>query len=180
MVKVWDLLVRVLHWSLVLAVTAAWLTRRGGAWVHEWLGYAALLVVAMRVVWGFTRSGHARFRSFVRSPAATLAYARAAVSRKEPRHVGHNPLGGWMIVALLTMVAATGVSGWLYTTTMFWGDERVVEIHEACSNVLFALVALHLLGVVFTSIRQRENLLAAMISGRKRDDKRGDKRNGDV
>lgn len=172
-VKVWDAFVRIAHWSLVVAVVAAWFTRHGGGWVHEWLGYGALAIVAARVVWGFVGSDatrFARFASFVRAPAVTVAYAGQVLKAREPRHLGHNPLGGWMIVALLLTVAATGVSGWLYTTAMFWGDERMEAIHEGCSTTLFVLVALHVAGVLFASIRHRENLVAAMFSGRKRDD----------
>ena len=164
---VWDALVRVLHWSLVLTVAAAWLTRHSpGRW-HEWLGYATLAVVAVRVAWGFLGSGHARFADFVRSFPATARYARDVVAHREARYLGHNPLGGWMVIALLSMVAAVGISGWLYTTDRYWGVPWVEALHSTLSDVLFAFVALHILGVVFTSARHRENLVAAMLHGRK-------------
>jgi cytochrome b len=167
-VLVWDLAVRVLHWSLVLTVAAAWLTRHSpGRW-HEWLGYGTLAIVAARFIWGFFGSRYARFADFVRPARTTLAYARDVFSAREARFVGHNPLGGWMVVALLAMVALVGFTGWLYTTDRFWGVGWVEELHETLSDVLFAFVALHILGVVFTSIRHRENLVAAMLHGRKR------------
>lgn len=169
-VKVWDAFVRVAHWGLVASVVAAWWTRHGGGRTHEWLGYAALAIVAARTLWGFIGPQRARFSSFVLSGPTTFRYAAKALKAAEPRHVGHNPLGGWMIVALLLMVSATGATGWLYTTTMFWGDERMETMHELCSNALFGLVALHLLGVLFASIRHHENLVKAMFSGRKRDE----------
>ncbi len=169
MIPVWDLAVRVLHWSLVLSVAAAWLTRhRPGSW-HEWLGYATLAIVAARTAWGFLGTGHARFADFVRSPAATSAYARTVLEGREDRHLGHNPLGGLMVVALLALVALVGFTGWLYTTDRFWGIAWVERLHSTLSDVLFVFVALHILGVAFTSKRHRENLLASMLHGRKRE-----------
>ena len=168
MIPVWDLAVRVLHGSLVLSVAAAWLTRHSlGGW-HEWLGYATLAIVAARTAWGFLGRGHARFADFVRSPATTSAYARAVLEGREDRHLGHNPLGGWMVAALLVMVALVGFTGWLYTTDRFWGIAWVERLHSTLSDVLFVFIALHVLGVLFTSARHRENLLASMLHGRKR------------
>ena len=169
MVPVWDLAVRVLHWSLVLTVAAAWLTRHSpGRW-HEWLGYATLAIVAARFAWGFLGSRYARFADFVRPARVTTGYARDVFAGREARFIGHNPLGGWMVVALLTMVALVGFTGWLYTTDRFWGIEWVEELHETLSDVLFAFVGLHILGVLFTSRKHRENLVAAMLHGRKRE-----------
>lgn len=167
-VRVWDALVRVLHWSLVLSVATAWLTRHSpGRW-HEWLGYAALAIVAVRVAWGFLGSRHARFADFVRAGPATVAYARDVLAHREVRYLGHNPLGGWMVLALLALVALVGFTGWLYTTDRYWGVEWVEDMHETLSNLLLLFVALHVAGVVFTSVRHRENLVGAMLHGRKR------------
>jgi cytochrome b len=150
---------------LVASVAAAWFTVKA---LHEWIGYAALAIVAMRIVWGAIGPRYARFRQFVLGPMATLQYASAAVARAEPRYVGHNPLGAWMIVALLSIVALTGVSGWLSITDRFWGEEWLQDTHEALANLLIALVAFHVGGVVYASMRHRENLFAAMLNGRKR------------
>jgi cytochrome b len=167
-VRVWDPLVRLGPWTLVLCVLTAWLTRpQPGPW-HEWLGYAAVAVVVVRVVWGWCGSPHARFRDFVHGPRATLCYARAVLVRSEPATLGHNPLGGWMVVALLLTVALVCASGWLYTTDRFWGVEWVETLHASLTNLLILLVVLHVAGVVFTSWRHRENLVAAMWHGRKR------------
>ena len=169
MIRVWDAPVRVLHWSLVLSVATAWLTRHSpGRW-HEWLGYAALAIVLTRALWGFFGSRYARFVDFVRAGPATAAYTRSLFSGSEAHFVGHNPLGGWMVVVLLVMVAAVGFTGWLYTTDRYWGVEWVEELHETLSNILFLFVALHLAGVIFTSFRHRENLVGAMLHGRKRE-----------
>jgi len=167
-VAVWDPLVRLGHWLLVACVAAAWVTRTGGHELHEALGYAALAIVVLRVVWGFTGPHHARFTAFVRPPAATLDYARLMLAAREPRHVGHNPLGGWMIVLLLLVITALGLSGWVYTTDAYWGVKWVADLHEALSDLLLALIALHLAGVALASFRHRENLVAAMLHGRKR------------
>lgn len=169
-VKVWDVLMRVGHWSLVLSVILAWLTRHGGGKWHEWIGYASLAIVAVRVVWGRIGSRHARFHDFVRSPTVTWQYARQMLSSREPRYLGHNPLGGWMIVALLLNVTLVGVSGWLYTTDRFWGVEWVEELHSTLADLLLVLAAVHVAGALYASFRHRENLVAAMLHGRKRQD----------
>ena len=168
MIKVWDLLVRILHWSLVLGVATAWLTRKGARDAHELIGYAVLAILVLRLLWGFAGTRYARFSEFVRSPRFTMAYAADLARGNEARYIGHNPLGGWNIVLLLAAIALASLSGWLYTTDEFWGVEWVEDTHEALSNFLLALIALHLAGVAFTSYRQRENLVAAMLHGRKR------------
>ena len=167
-VKVWDPLVRTGHWALVASIAAAWFTREGWGPVHEWTGYAALALVALRVIWGWTGPRHARFSQFVHGPAQTLGYALRMLQRSEPRHIGHNPLGAWMILALLLVAAAAGLSGWLYTTDRYWGDERVEDLHEALAVTLLVLGAVHVAGVIAASARHRENLVGAMIHGRKR------------
>jgi cytochrome b len=167
-VRVWDPLVRVGHWSLVALVAAAWFTREGyGVW-HERIGYAALAIVCMRTVWGFAGPHYARFRQFVRPPAVTLDYARGVMTAREPRFLGHNPLGAWMIVFLLALITFACVSGWLYTTDRYWGVQWVGELHETLTYVLLASVALHVSGVALASFRHRENLVAAMLHGCKR------------
>ncbi len=168
MIKVWDLWVRIGHWLLVFCVAAAWLTRHGGGEWHEWLGYAALAIVAIRIVWGFVGSSHARFADFIHSPKAVIEYVQAMRAHKEKHYLGHNPLGGYMIVALLVTIALTGASGWLYTTDRYWGVEWVGETHDFFADVLFALVAAHIAGVLFAGYREGENLVAAMFHGRKR------------
>ncbi len=168
---VWDAFVRAAHWTLVACVAAAWFTRGAR---HEWIGYAALAVVFLRFAWGFAGPRYARFAQFLRSPRATLGYACSLTRGAEPRYLGHNPLGGWMIVALLASVAAAGATGWLASTDRFWGVEWVQELHEACADALLWLAGLHVAGVAFTSVRQRENLVRAMLTGRKAPPRAGD------
>jgi cytochrome b len=167
--RIWDPLVRIGHWTLVGGIAAAWLSRHASGRIHEWLGYLPLAVVALRVAWGFVGTTHARFRDFVRAPDATWRYARAVLARREPRHLGHNPLGGWMILLLLGLTALTAGSGWLYTTDRFWGVAWVDGLHRGSTNALLGAAAVHVAGVLLASWRHRENLVAAMIHGDKRD-----------
>lgn len=173
-VRIWDPLVRLLHWSLVGTFAASWLTRHSPGAVHEWLGYAVLGIVFLRLIWGFLGSRYARFAQFIRSPAATLRYAGALAARRQPRYLGHNPLGAWMIVALVLTTLGICISGWLYTTDRYWGVEWVETVHRWLTNFGLALVALHLTGVVVTSLHERENLVASMVHGTKREAGPGD------
>ncbi len=167
-VQVWDRVVRIGHWLLVASVLLAWFTRHGfGAW-HEYIGYAALAIVAFRLAWGWWAAGYARFGNFLRGPRATWIYTRQMLERREPRHVGHNPLGAWMIVALLLAVTVVAGSGWLYTTDEYWGVAWVEAVHRISTNVLLALADLHVIGVLYASLRHLDNLIAAMLHGRKR------------
>ncbi len=167
-VPVWDRLVRLLHWTLVAGVALGWLTTEWRTSWHQPVGYAGLVALALRLWWGFAGGRYARFAQFVRGPRATLAYARALLARDERRHLGHNPLGGWMIVALLACLAGLALTGWLYTTDWLWGDETVEAVHRALAWTLVGLAALHVAGVLLTGRRQRENLVVAMVTGRKR------------
>jgi cytochrome b len=167
-VRVWDPLVRIGHWTLVLCVLVAWATRhQPGPW-HEWFGYAVLGVVGIRVVWGWCGTRHARFGDFVQGSRITLDYVRAVLARAEPATLGHNPLGGWMVIALLSTLGLVCGTGWLYTTDRYWGVEWVETLHGSLTDLLMVLVALHVAGVAYTSWHHRENLVAAMLHGSKR------------
>lgn len=110
-VKVWDPFVRIFHWSLVVLFTVAYLTGDDESTIHEWSGYAILVLVAARLVWGVVGTRHARFGDFVRSTSAAVAYLKGVFSGRAPRYLGHNPAAGWMVIALLVSVTATGASG---------------------------------------------------------------------
>ena len=172
--RVWDGVVRALHWALAATCAAAWVTTQAGLRWHEPLGYLALVLVVLRAAWGFAGSRHARFSHFMRSPSATLAYARRLADGSAPRYLGHNPLGGWMAVVLWTAIALLGLSGWLYSTDMFWGEPWLDRAHQWLGWSLLALVLLHLAGVVHASRKQREGLVAAMVHGEKRPPAPGD------
>lgn len=165
-VSVWDPLLRLFHWSLVGSIAIAWFSEEGEA-LHRWAGYVALGLIAFRLIWGVIGPRHARFMSFVRSPFTALAYLVDEIKGRGRRYLGHNPAGGVMVVVLLVMIAVTGVSGWLSTTDRFFGDDLMGEIHEVSANLLLACVVVHVLGVIFSSLMHKENLVRAMITGRK-------------
>ena len=167
-VKVWDPLVRVFHWGLVLSFAVAWLSADDGRALHQWAGYAAGGLIALRLVWGLLGTRYARFRQFVRSPSAILRYLGDIVTGRESRYVGHNPAGGAMIIALLVTLGAVATTGWMMTTNQFYGYEWVEDVHEVLANALLWLVGLHIAGVVLASLRHRENLVLAMVTGSKR------------
>jgi cytochrome b len=169
--RVWDPLLRGLHWGLAFSVIGAfllgdWLHRPDHHW-HEWLGYAALGIALLRIGWGFVGPRPARFGSFVRGPRRTGAYAAALLRRAEPRYLGHNPLGAWMVLALLGNTLLAGVSGWLGTTDAYWGDPLVQDLHALAGQAFLPLVLLHWAGVAHASWRHRESLVRAMVNGRK-------------
>ena len=164
-VKIWDLVQRLLHWTLVAAIAICWWAGEERLSLHIACGYVALGVIASRTGWGLVGSRFARFAGFVRGPRHVLRYAQDIVRGRELRYLGHNPLGGWMVVGLLVCVAFVCGTGILYTTDYFWGMAWVEIAHRASAWTLVGLIALHVAGVVFTSWRHRENLVAAMVSG---------------
>lgn len=166
-VPVWSVGVRLLHWTLALAMIGSFVTHESGGLLHENLGYVALAAASVRVLMGFWASGYWRFSQFVRGSSATLAYAKDVIKHRELRYIGHNPLGGWMVVALLADAIATGFTGWLFTTDRFWGVEWLEELHGVLGEALLPLLFLHIAGAIFTSYRHRENLIASMLHGRK-------------
>lgn len=167
-IRVWDPLVRIFHWSLAIAFFGAYLLGDDGGRLHQALGYTALGLVGFRLAWGFIGTRHARFASFVPSPSQFVRYLRDMAARREARHVGHNPAGAVMILALLAGIALTGLTGWMMTTDALWGAEWVEDVHETAAGATLTLVGLHVAGVIFTSWRHRENLVRAMFTGRKR------------
>ena len=168
MVRVCDPFVRVFHWSLVTLFLVAFVTGDEMERLHVAAGYALAALVALRIVWGFIGPRHARFSDFVRPPAATLDYLRKSVRGRAPRSLGHNPAGGLMTLALLGMLVAISVTGIMMTTDAFWGAQWVEDLHEGLVHVTLGLIVLHVAGVLFASYEHGENLVRAMITGRKR------------
>jgi cytochrome b len=167
-VRVWDPLVRVFHWSLVAAFVTAWATGDEVMSVHEFAGYVIVGLLVFRLAWGIVGSRHARFTDFVYGPATVIGFLKDSVILKARRYLGHNPAGGAMVIALLLTLAVITASGVMMTTDAFWGVRWVRETHETAVDVALVLVALHVAGVVLASIEHRENLVRAMITGRKR------------
>lgn len=166
-VKVWDILVRIFHWSFAACFAGAWLTAESERWrdVHVTLGYAMLGLVAFRLLWGLVGPRHARFSSFVRGPAAVARYLRSLVAGRPEHHLGHNPAGAVAIVLLLAAALAAIASGWAVYND--WGGEWLEETHEFLAGAMLALVGVHLAGVAVASWLHRENLVRAMLTGRK-------------
>ena len=169
-VRVWDAFQRLLHFGLVVSVVLCGWVGEEGLQLHIGAGYVALGLVLARVLWGFVGSRHARWSGFLRSPRVTLDYARGLMRGQARRYVGHNPLGGWMSVALLASVAVACTSGWLYTTDRFWGLAWVEWLHRASAWAVLVLGVLHVLAALAMSWWHREALIGAMLDGRKRAD----------
>lgn len=180
-VLVWDLPTRLFHWLLVVTLLGSWVTHELGLeWtgVHMWLGYTALSLVVFRILWGFIGPAHARFSAFLVGPSRTVHYAKAWIAGDPPRYTGHNPLGGWAILAMLVTVLVQGVSGLFNGDEILYsgpwhgavsGDfvEIVEEVHEINFGVLLALVVLHVGAILSYWLRWRVDLLRPMFSGRK-------------
>lgn len=166
-IKVWDPLLRIFHWSLAGAVITAYVSD-GARTVHESAGYIALALVLVRLFWGVVGPRHARFTDFLRSPRAVYDYLGEILTMTARRYLGHNPAGGAMIVALLILVTVTGVSGWLTTTDRFFGVWWMEGLHSRSADLLIAFAGLHVVGVIASSVLHKENLVRAMITGRKR------------
>ncbi len=167
-VAVWDPFVRLFHWSLVALFICAFLTGDEIAWLHIRAGYAIAVLVALRILWGFVGSENARFAFFVRPPSEVLSFLHDSARLKARRYLGHNPAGGAMILALLGLLTLVSMTGMLLTTDAFWGSHLMKAAHEAGVYALVGLVLLHLAGVALASVEHGENLVRAMISGRKR------------
>lgn len=167
-VRVWDPLVRVFHWSLVGLFAFAFLT--GDEWQqpHEVAGYIIAGLIAVRVIWGFVGSRHARFFSFIYRPSTVAGFVADTARMKARRYLGHNPAGGLMVIALLMMIIAISVTGRMMTTDAYWGVKWVGELHESAAFAALGLVGLHIGGVIVASLEHGENLVRAMFTGRKR------------
>lgn len=172
--RVWDSFVRVFHWGLVASFVVAWVTGDDWKALHLWAGYSAAGLIAMRLVWGVIGTPHARFSDFVKSPLVVADYLKDIITGREARYLGHNPAGGAMIVALLATLVGLCLSGWLLTTDAFWGSEMMEDIHESLANLALVLVGFHVAGVLWASMRHHENLIRAMVTGRKRAPQPGD------
>ncbi|HKE43964.1 MAG TPA: cytochrome b/b6 domain-containing protein [Steroidobacteraceae bacterium] len=178
---IWDLPLRVFHWLLALAVLGAWVTYKLGTqafgW-HCWFGYACLVLVGFRLAWGFVGPRYARFANFLRGPGAAWRYARDWLSPRSIAHLGHNPLGGWMVMVLLALVAAEGVTGLyandeIFNTGPLYGyvsdaaSDRLSGWHRLLADALWYAIGLHVIAVSAYYVLRGENLVGPMITGRK-------------
>lgn len=175
----WDLPTRLAKWGLAALVGLAFASRYWGdaalVW-HQWNGLAILVVLVFRLLWGLVGGSTARFAGFLAGPAAVLGYAGRLLKGRPPHFLGHNPLGGWMVLALLAIVAAQGLTG-LFTSddiivygpmTPVVSDETIRSAsswHQRLYPFLLALIALHVLANLAYSLFGRDNLIRAMVTG---------------
>jgi cytochrome b len=167
-VLVWDTPVRVFHWLMVLSFAGAYLTAESERWrlVHVTLGYTMIGLVAFRILWGVIGTKHARFSSFVRGPQAAMHYLASLWRRHPEHHTGHNPAGAIAILGLLALTIVVTTTGWANYQEI--GGDWLEEIHETAANLMLALVGVHVAAVLLSGWLHRENLVGAMLSGRKR------------
>ena len=174
-IRVWDLPTRLVHWLLVALVAFSWWSAENHHMdYHRYSGYVLLGVLVFRVYWGFVGGATARFNNFVRGPRAIIEYLRS-----DSKVAGHNPLGALSVLALLILlivqvslglfaVDVDGLeSGPLSYMVSFDAGRACAEVHEIIFNVLLAAIVLHLLAILFYWIVKRDNLLGAMITGKK-------------
>jgi cytochrome b len=164
---VWDLPTRVFHWMLAVSFAGAYLTSESERLrdVHMMLGYTAAGLVVFRLLWGLLGTRYARFTSFPLSPAAVVAYLKSLLSLSPRHYFGHTPAGSWAILGMLALVAAIGVSGWANALEV--GPKWMEDVHESFAKVTLALVIVHVVAVVVSSVLHRDNLPRAMLSGYK-------------
>ena len=182
-IYVWDLPVRLFHWTLVVLMIVSYFTgRAGGDWMkfHFWSGYTILTLVIFRIAWGFVGSTTARFSNFLKGPAAGITHLREMFLPDGPREAGHNPVGGAMVIVLLFAVLAQAAAGLFAAdtlTAMTSGplaslvpdktSEKFTDFHRFWVNVLIALAAVHILAAIVYLAWKRQNLIGAMFTGRK-------------
>ena len=166
-VKVWDWPVRVFHWTLAASVLGAFVTGENEDFerLHQTLGWVAAGSIAFRVVWGLIGTRYARFREFVRGPAQVWAYVKSVRSGQAQHFVGHNPVGAIAVIVLMVLVSLSVYTGWLLTADDV--AEWLEDAHEIAANTLITVVLVHVIGVLWGSRTHGENLLKAMLTGRK-------------
>jgi cytochrome b len=167
-VVVWDGFVRVFHWSLVACVLLNQLVLEEGEAPHRWVGYAAAALVIARVAWGFVGSRHARFADFFPTPARLRTQVQTLRRGKVVAYEGHSPLGGLMMLVLMALVLALGLTGWMQGTDAFWGEEWLEELHEGLAGTLIGLAGVHALAAIVLGRLERVHLVRAMVTGVKR------------
>ena len=180
-VLVWDLPTRTFHWLLVLLVTVSFVTGKVGGTVmryHEWSGVTILWLILFRVLWGFWGGAPSRFTSFVRGPRTVWAYARTLWGKGHDVYLGHNPMGAWSILALLTVLGIQAGTGLFANDDIFTEgplsqlvskatSDGLTRVHLINQDILMALIVLHLSALIFYWAVKRENLVLPMITGRR-------------
>tara|TARA_R110002095_G_scaffold29024_3_gene28747 strand:+ start:2988 stop:3608 length:621 start_codon:yes stop_codon:yes gene_type:complete len=177
-VTVWDPLVRIFHWSLVLFFIIAFITEDDWLYLHSFAGYSITGLLIFRILWGLIGTRYARFSSFITTPSGVKEYLQSLLKGRPKHYLGHNPAGGVMIIVLLLVLLLTAFSGIAtlateglgpLANTFFasWSEDWLEEIHEVLANFSMLLVIVHVAGVIISSFAHKENLVKAMITGRK-------------
>jgi cytochrome b len=178
---VWDVPVRIVHWTLLVAIIGSWTTNRLGPSYFTWhvvCGCTTIVLVTFRIAWGFIGTRHARFSSFVRGPRAVWSYLRGEDSGAVAKQVGHNPLGALSVVLLLLLLLSQGLTGLFANDTIantgpLYGwvsgntSDLLTSIHHTIFLVLEILIPLHILAVLFYTFVRRTRLIGPMVSGYK-------------
>ncbi len=166
-IRVWDLPTRIFHWSLAASFVIAFLTAESEKLrdIHVFAGYTLAGLIVFRLLWGFVGGGYSRFAEFLPTPRKLVGYIKSLINGKPQHYVGHNPAGAVAIFLLLGFGITAAASG--YATYNDFGGNFMEELHEAAANGMMAMVVIHLAGVVVSSWLHRENLVKAMITGRK-------------
>ncbi len=200
-IKVWDILIRIFHWSLVISFAVAYISSEEENPVHIYSGYTVLGLIVFRVIWGFVGSKYAKFSDFIRSPKVVYSYVQQNIAGNPQHYIGHNPVGGWMVLAMIIVLFVVTLSGLkvyaieegkglLAVSTVNLSpvplaiaeeedddddkkntneadEEFWEEIHEVSSNLMLLMIVLHIIGVVVSSRKHKENLVKAMLTGYK-------------
>lgn len=166
--RVWDPLVRLFHWTVVAGCVLDLFVLADGEAAHRFVGYVVATALAVRLIWGFIGAGHARFVDFVPPPASLARYLKALLRGEEPRFIGHNPAGATVMLALMGLLAAVSITGWMLMLDAFFGSEVLEVLHERLANAILVLAGFHSAAALYESWRHKENLVWSMITGRKR------------
>ena len=167
-VKVWDPIVRIFHWTIVAACTLNLFVLEEGKYWHRLTGYVVAGAIIVRLVWGFVGTRHARFADFYPTPRKLKEQISGIIRRREKRYLGHNPLASVMMLLLMALLAGTALTGWMTTLDAFWGEKWLEQLHGAIANSIMVLVFVHAGAAILESWRHRENLVWAMVTGRKK------------
>jgi cytochrome b len=166
-VAVWDPLVRIVHWGVAAAILANATFIEDESLAHEVIGYTAVGLVIVRLLWGLVGTPHARFSAFPPDPVAAVRHLAGHLSGRHRRYLSHNPAGALMAYNLWATILGMGITGYMMTTPAYFGIEWVEELHEGLFAWLMISVVLHLGGVILDSLVTRVPLVAAMIHGKK-------------
>lgn len=167
-VRVWDLLVRVTHWTVAAGIIANLAFTEDGSELHEYVGYAVVALVVIRLLWGFVGSRYARFSDFFPTPKRIKAHLAQLNQRQvTSQHLGHNPLAALMALTLWAVIIGLGVTGYLTESQLLGNTDLFEELHEVLANRLYILVPLHIFAAIAMSYLQRQNLVKSMITGNK-------------